>query len=116
MKAQTQPREPTGFARKAAKTLTVDEVWKDYIEQRRPFWGDLHYRDHVDKANVGGLPTWCAEQPAYADLLPAKYPAKTKKAREALGKPGTKTDNLHKSQLAAWFAAVRQIGNPVISA
>lgn len=30
--------------------------------------------------------TWCAEQPAYAALLPAKNPAKTKKAREALGK------------------------------
>ena len=37
--------------------LTVGEIWKDYVEKRRPFWGDLHYRDHVDKAKAGGLPS-----------------------------------------------------------
>lgn len=154
--------------------VTVGEVWAAYIAERRPHWGDLHYRDHIDKAKAGGLPsgrrgggkqltkpgplaelmplalcdldqakieawaakegktrpssarlawrlltvflTWCSEQPAYADLLSAKNPAKTKKARESLGKAGTKTDNLQKSQLASWFAAVRQMGNPVASA
>jgi integrase len=60
--------------------------------------------------------TWCSEQPEYAALLPAKNPAKTKKAREALGKAGTKKDVLQKGQLKAWFAAVRQIGNPTIAA
>ena len=154
--------------------LTVGEVWAAYIAERRPFWGDLHHRDHIDKAKAGGLPsgrrgggkqltkpgplaalmplalkdldqatieawaadegktrpssarlawrlltvflTWCAEQPAYVDLLPAKNPAKTKKAREALGKAGTKSDVLQRGQLAAWFAAVQQIQNPVIAA
>jgi integrase len=60
--------------------------------------------------------TWCAEQPQYASLLPAKNPAKTKKAREALGKAGVKKDVLQREQLAAWFAAVQQLQNPVISA
>lgn len=154
--------------------LTVGEVWTAYIEQRRPFWGELHYRDHIDKAKAGGLPsgrrgggkqltkpgplaalmplalkdldqatierwaadegktrpssarlawrlltvflTWCAEQPEYAALLPDKNPAKTKKAREALGKAGTKSDVLQREQLAAWFSAVQQIQNPVIAA
>lgn len=154
--------------------VTVGEVWADYIEQRRPFWGELHYRDHIDKAKAGGLPsgrrgggkqltkpgplaalmpiqlrdldqatierwaanegktrpssarlawrlltvflTWCGEQPEYAALLPDKNPAKTKKAREALGKPGTKSDVLQREQLAAWFAAVQQIQNPIIAA
>ena len=154
--------------------LTVGEVWTAYIEQRRPFWGELHYRDHIDKAKAGGLPsgrrgggkqltkpgplaalmplalkdldqatierwaadegktrpssarlawrlltvflTWCAEQPEYSALLPAKNPAKTKKAREALGKAGTKSDVLQREQLAAWFAAVQQIQNPIIAA
>ncbi len=157
-----------------AAALTLGEVWGDYIEKRRPFWGELHYRDHIDKAKAGGLPsgrrgggkqltkpgplaalmplalkdldqttierwaadegktrpssarlawrlltvflTWCAEQPEYAALLPDKNPAKTKKAREALGKPGTKSDVLQREQLAAWFAAVQQIQNPVIAA
>lgn len=160
--------------RAAADALTVGEVWTAYIEQRRPFWGELHYRDHIDKAKAGGLPsgrrgggkqltkpgplaalmplalkdldqatierwaadegktrpssarlawrlltvflTWCAEQPEYAALLPDKNPAKTKKAREALGKAGTKSDVLQREQLAAWFAAVQQIQNPVIAA
>jgi integrase len=154
--------------------VTVGEVWADYLTQRRPFWGELHYRDHLDKAKPGGLPsgrrgggkkltqpgplaalmplalrdldqptieawaakegltrpssarlawrlltvflTWCAEEPAYAALLPAKNPAKTKKAREALGKAGTKKDVLQKGQLAAWFAAVQQLQNTVIAA
>jgi integrase len=42
---------------KAAETLTVAEVWATYIEQRRPHWGALHYRDHIDKAKAGGLPS-----------------------------------------------------------
>ena len=157
-----------------AAALTVGEVWAAYIELRRPFWGELHYRDHIDKAKAGGLPsgrrgggkqltkpgplaalmplalkdldqatierwaadegktrpssarlawrlltvflTWCAEQAEYAALLPDKNPAKTKKAREALGKAGTKSDVLQREQLAAWFAAVQQIQNPVIAA
>lgn len=154
--------------------LTVDEVWTDYIEKRRSYWGTIHYQDHIEKAKAGGLPskrrgagksltkpgplaelmplalkdldqprieawaakegktrptsarlawrlltvflTWCAEQPEYAALLPTKNPAKTKKAREALGKAGTKKDVLQKGQLEAWFIAVRQIQNPTISA
>ena len=159
---------------RAAALLTVREVWQDYVEKRRPFWGELHYQDHLVKAQAGGkvslrrgksekltkpgplaelmtLPlkdldqsrieawaakegtarptsarlawrlltvflTWCADQPEYAALLPAKNPAKTKKAREALGKAGTKKDVLQRGQLEAWFAAVRQIHNPTISA
>jgi integrase len=156
------------------RTLTMGEVWADYIEQRRPFWGALHYRDHIDKGKPGGLPsgrrgggkhptkpgplaslmgdrltdltperieawaalegqtrpssarlawrlltvflTWCAEQPGYAEILPAKNPAKTRKAREALGKAGTKSDVLQRGQLSAWFAAVKQLQNPTIAA
>ena len=154
--------------------VTVGEVWATYIGERRPFWGDLHLRDHIDKAKAGGLPsgrrgggreltkpgplaalmplalkdldqatieawaanegktrassarlawrlltvflTWCGEQPRYAALLPTKNPAKTKKAREALGKAGTKSDVLQREQLAVWFAAVQQLQNPVIAA
>jgi integrase len=175
--AQQAEREASAAAQAEADklaSLTVGEVWATYIAERRPHWGDLHYRDHMDKAKAGGLPsgrrgggkkltqpgplaalmplalrdldqptieawaakegltrpssarlawrlltvflTWCGEQPAYASLLPAKNPAKTKKAREALGKPGTKSDVLQRGQLATWFAAVQQLQNPVIAA
>jgi integrase len=153
--------------------LTVGEVWTDYLEKRRPFWGDLHYRDHIDKVKAGGLPsgrrgggkqltkpgplaalmpvalkdvdqpmierwaanegktrpssarlawrlltvflTWCSEQPEYSALLPTKNPAKTKKAREALGKASTKSDVLQREQLAAWFSAIERLPNPIIA-
>jgi integrase len=154
--------------------LTLGEVWAIYIEERRPHWGSLHLRDHIDKAKAGGLPsgrrgggkqltqagplaalmpmalkdldqatieawaakegktrassarlawrllavflTWCGEQPAYADLLPVKNPAKTKKSREALGKAGKKKDALQREQLAVWFDSVIKIRNPCMAA
>jgi integrase len=174
--AAVEKKAATIAKTEAAKVaaLTVGEVWAVYIEERRPHWGDLHLRDHIDKAKAGGLPsgrrgggkeltkpgplaalmplalkdlnqttieawaanegktrassarlawrlltvflTWCGEQSEYADLLPAKNPAKTKKARESLGKAGTKSDVLQREQLAVWFAAVQQLQNPVIAA
>ena len=174
LQRQREAQQAAKMTANKVQALTVGEVWTDYLEQRRPFWGALHYRDHLDKAKAGGqaskkrggkfaltqpgplaslMPlrmvdltperieawaamegqtrpssarlawrlltvflTWCAEQPQYAALVPAKNPAKTKKAREALGKSGTKTDNLQKGQLSAWFAAVKQLPNPTIAA
>jgi integrase len=174
LQRQREAQQAAKMKANKVQSLTVGEIWTDYLEQRRSFWGALHYRDHLDKAKAGGQAsqkrggkfaltqpgplaslmllrivdltterieawaaeegktrpssarlawrlltvflTWCAEQPKYAALVPAKNPAKTKKAREAFGKAGTKTDNLQKGQLAAWFAAVTQLKNPVISA
>jgi integrase len=59
---------------------------------------------------------WCGEHPKYSALLPATNPAKTTRARESLGTAGKKKDVLQRGQLAAWFAAVQQIQNPVIAA
>ena len=170
---QLQERE-TQRKQEQVKAMTVQEVWAIYIEERRPFWGDAHYKSHQENADPGGRPSkrrgmtdkltkpgplaalmplalkdldsptieawaakegkdrptsarlawrllsvflnWCAEQPQYADLLPPRNPAKTKKAREALGRPSVKDDVLTREQLPVWFKAVRQIQNPVISA
>lgn len=60
---------------------------------------------------------WCAEQPEYAALLDGSdNPAKSRKAREALGKAGVKQDALLREQLPAWFDAVRKLPNPTVSA
>lgn len=167
-----QARAQAEAAKQAA--LTVGEVWATYLEERRPYWGEAHYRSHLEKADPGGRPSkrrgmtdkltkpgplatlmplalkdldsatveawaakegkerpssarlswrlltvflnWCAEQPQFADLLPQRNPAKTKRVRESLGKQGVKDDVLTREQLPAWFAAVRQIPNPVIAA
>lgn len=174
--ANAEKQATAAATAQAAKVaaLTVGEVWTVYLAERKPHWGALHYRDHIDKANPGGLPsrrrgagkqltkpgplaalmplalrdldqptieawaakegktrptsarlawrlltvflTWCGEQPEYAALLPHRNPAKTKKARESLGKAGAKYDVLQKGQLSAWFTAVQKIQNPTISA
>jgi integrase len=59
--------------------------------------------------------TWCTEYPAYRDLVSGNA-ARNKSIREILGKPQKKDDALQREQLPAWFNAVKQIGNPVISA
>lgn len=159
--------------------VTVGEVWAIYLGDRRPFWGERHYADHVKMAKAGGevskrgvkanpdgskpltmpgpvyellaLPlrgltpakveawaaahaktrptyarlcwrclkvflNWCAEHAEYSKLLTTANPAKTKKAREVLGKPSVKDDALQREQLPAWFDAVRRIQNPVVAA
>lgn len=158
----------------AVQALTVGEVWTIYIEERRPHWGEAHYRSHLEKASPGGklskrrgmtnkltkpgplaplmplamkaldAPTierwaaaegkerpssarlalrqlsvflnWCTEQPQYAAILPGNNPTKSKKAREALGKPIRKEDVLTREQLHAWFDAVKQLTNQTVSA
>ena len=90
-------------------TAPVIEAWAAREAKTRPTSARLAWR--LLKGFIG----WCNEQSAYAGLL-AGNPAKTKKSREALGKPGIKSDVLQKGQLAVWFTAMHQIENPVIAA
>jgi integrase len=39
----------------AAHAVTVGQAWDRYLEERRPFWGELNYRDHVKMAQAGGV-------------------------------------------------------------
>ena len=175
------------------RLVTVDAAWAEYLLERRPSWSERHYRDHVEKAAPGGVPTarsgscrsngvggvsgvggvgdvrsaaltlpgplasllplplrdldaatvaawakrevskrptsarlawrllaaflgWCAEQPAFAALLPAANPARTKASAAVLGAPTRKSDALQREHLPAWFKAVRALPNPVVSA
>ena len=36
--------------------VTVGEAWSAYVEERRPRWGELHYKDHIKLARAGGVP------------------------------------------------------------
>ena len=86
------------------------EAWAAHEAKTRPTSARLAWR--LLKAFLG----WCAEQPAYAGTVSDKNPAKSKKARESLGRPGVKADALQREQLPAWFDAVRGIHNPVVAA
>jgi integrase len=89
--------------------LTI-EAWAANEALTRPSAARLAWR--CLKVFLG----WCSEQPVYADLLPAKNPAKTTRSREALGRAGVKQDALLREQLPVWFDAVQRISNPVTAA
>ena len=174
LQRQQQATQAAERAAVAVQSVTVGEVWTQYLAERQPHWGERHYRDHNIMAAAGGekktrgtrvgkgltIPgpiypllalrlsaltsdaieawaakeamtrrtygrlawrclkaflTWCSEQSDYKRLVPVN-PAKTKKAREAFGKPSVKSGSLEKSQLPAWFMAIRNLDNPVVSA
>ena len=85
-------------------------AWAEHEAKTRPTPARLSWR------LLRAFLTWCAEQPEYAPLVAGANVAKTRKTREALGKPGAKRDALQREQLPAWFASVQQIGNPAIAA
>jgi len=87
----------------------VVEAWAKREGAKRPTTSRLAWR--LLKAFLA----WCAEQTAYANLLPAHNPAKTKKSRETFGTPAARKDVLQREQLAPWFAAVTAIPNRAVS-
>ena len=114
MKFGTKPTTPGPLASLAPVRLTdlTSEritAWAKDEGKRRPARARLALR--LLKACL----SWCAENAPYKALVTGNG-AHAKAAREALGRPKKKNDALQREQLAAWFAAVRQIGNPVISA
>ena len=88
----------------AANALTVSEAWQRYCNERRPFWGELNYRDHVNLVLAGGTqrkrqPGMLTKPGVLAELMPlrlvdldgptveawAKRESKTRPARVRLG-------------------------------
>jgi integrase len=36
------------------ESVTLKEAWKEYLKDRKPYWGELHYQDHEDMISAGG--------------------------------------------------------------
>ena len=116
-----------GEARKRAKEVTKPGAL--YALLNRPLadldaaavevWAEREAVVRAPTARLGfrmlrAFVNWCAEQPDYRELVRADCCATTK-AREALGKPGAKSDALEREQLAGWFEQVRKLA-PVSAA
>lgn len=79
------------MAKQAAATadaLTVGEAWARYMAQRRPFWGELNYRDHLNMVQAGGvererLPGVKTVPGPLAELLPLRLAELTAPTIEA---------------------------------
>lgn len=107
----TRPGPLFSLAEVPLHQLTAEriEVWAKAEAKARPSSARLAWR--LLKAFMN----WCAVHPEYSGLVAANA-TKSTRARESLGKPKKRHDVLQREQLAAWFGAIRNIGNPVTSA
>lgn len=85
------------------------KAWLEPLAARTPTQAAQTYR--ALRAFVG----WCAGSPDYQSIT-RKDACNSRMARDTLPKARAKDDCLQREQLAAWFAGVRKIRNPVISA
>ena len=91
--------------------ITADKVseWANTEAIKRPTQARLAFR------LLRAFLSWCSKHKTYGQIVKDNA-AKNEVARKRLGKPQTKNDVLQREQLPAWFAAVKQINNPVINA
>ena len=89
-------------------TAPVVESWLARQASERPAMAALSFR------LLRAFLNWCGEHETYKAAVADGLI--TRRVKEILPGKKAKTDCLQKEQLAGWFAAVRQINNPVIAA
>ncbi|SOY48367.1 tyrosine-type recombinase/integrase [Cupriavidus taiwanensis] len=91
--------------------LTRERIaaWLEKEAESRPTSAALSFR------LLRAFARWCEDQAAYKGLVSLDA-FSSRISREHVPKAKTKDDCLQREQLPAWFAAVRGISNPVISA
>ncbi|MFP4891954.1 tyrosine-type recombinase/integrase [Paraburkholderia sp. EG304] len=103
------PLAPLMLLKLSSLSAETVAAWLESESQNRPTNAEQAYR------KLRAFIRWCAERADYRDLVPeGAYTARS--VRDAVPRPKAKDDCLQREQLPAWFAAVRKIGNPVISA
>lgn len=85
------------------------KAWLESERSRRPAYARLAF------ALLRACLTWASEQPEYAGLVNREAIA-SRAVKDKLPATKPRADVLQREQLAAWFAEVRKIGNPVIAA
>jgi len=92
--------------------LELRELTADSIEA----WAATESKVRPTQARLGlrclkAFMNWCQVHRTYSHAAPTFNPAKSKKAREALGQPKEKRDSMRREQLPLWFSAVQGVSN-----
>lgn len=82
--------------------------WANTEAQKRPTQARLAFR------LLRAFLSWCNKHKVYGKIVKDNA-AKNEIARKRLGKPKTKNDVLQREQLEAWFTAVKQLNNSIVS-
>lgn len=109
---KTEPGPLASLMPERLSALTPERIaaWLDEETARRPTYTALAYR------LLRAFLRWCASRPEYAGAVNLEAVG-ARVAKDHLPRARAKEgDSLQREQLPAWFAAVRAIGNPVISA
>lgn len=53
---QQEAQRKAARQREQLQAMTVGEAWAAYLQERRPFWGERHYSDHLKMSAPGGQP------------------------------------------------------------
>ena len=107
----TEPGPLSSLAHTRLADLTPERIeqWARLEAATRPTSARLAFR--LLKAFLN----WCAVHREYKQIVGSSAAA-SKRARESLGRSKKKDDVLQREQLAAWFAAVKQLDSPVVRA
>ena len=92
----------------------------DLTPERMTAWAKIEgakrpARARNARALLSTFLNWCIAHPIYGAIV-TNNTAQSKEIKKYLGKATPKNDALQREQLPAWFNAVKQIQNPVISA
>ncbi|MDP1557904.1 MAG: integrase family protein [Nitrosomonas sp.] len=107
----TEPGTLTSLATVRLVDLTTElmAAWAKVEGSKRPA------RARNARTLLSTFLNWCVAHPIYKTIV-TDNAAQHKEVKKHLGVPKKKNDAIQREQLPAWFAAVKQIGNPVISA
>jgi len=112
----------TGVTKPGVLHSLMPRLLSDLTHQAVEAWAAEESKVRATQARIGArmlsaFISWCEDHDTYSGLVPrGTATVKTRRTRAALGKARAKTDALLREQLALWFAAVRAISNPTISA
>lgn len=110
-KGKTEPGALAALMPLRLEEVTTEQVkaWLRDETAKRPTQARLAF------GALRAFLNWCADTPAYVDMAHPEACA-PRVSKQNLPKKGAKDDCLQREQLSAWFDAMRQIHNPVISA
>ncbi|MEC9040440.1 integrase family protein [Marinobacter sp. tcs-11] len=110
-KGKTQPGVLTPLLSVKLSDIDSDTVgqWLQKEAKDRPTQARLAF------ALLRAFLHWCNDQPRFQGLA-SPDACSNRLAKQTLPRKGVKVDCLQREQLQAWFSAVQQIHNPVISA
>lgn len=169
--AKAEAAKEQAKAEEIRNSLLALSAWDEYLSSNQDYWGERHYRDHINLSQAGGQPKkrgtgltvqgvlypllqmrmvdinasaladwqkreaatrannarqgfemfrafwrWCGQHKVYAQVIDVQAVENQELRKKVPSRKAKKFDVLQRAHLKDWFAAVRDLSNPVVSA